>query len=338
MKNPNGYGTVVKLSGARRNPYVARKTKGWNDKGHPIFEVIGYYPTRETGLQALAQFNAAPWDVQNEKITLAELYALWEEKKAHKLGASNLGSLRAAFKHCTPLARMRYKDIKSFHMQNVVDACKRGPSTQSSIKGLFYHLDRFALETDVITRQYSGLVTVVSKPESDRVPFTPEEVRTLWANTGTPWVDTALIFLYSGWRISELLSMRREDVNLDVGTMRGGVKTAAGRGRIVPIHSRIFPFVRARHAESRAYLIERDGQNVDVQAYRKYWADLMKGISAEHHVHETRHTFRSRLDSAGANKVCIDLLMGHKSKDIGERIYTHKTLEDLKNTVELVTD
>ena len=29
MKLPNGFGTVYKLSGNRRNPYVAKKTKGW---------------------------------------------------------------------------------------------------------------------------------------------------------------------------------------------------------------------------------------------------------------------------------------------------------------------
>jgi hypothetical protein len=42
------------------------------------------------------------------------------------------------------------------------------------------------------------------------------------------------------------------------------------------------------------------------------------------------------LDSAGANKVCIDLMMGHKSKEVGERIYTHKTIEELKAAIELI--
>ena len=46
MKNPNGYGSVVKLSGNRRKPYCARKTSGWNDKGYPIYSVIGYYANR----------------------------------------------------------------------------------------------------------------------------------------------------------------------------------------------------------------------------------------------------------------------------------------------------
>ena len=52
--------------------------------------------------------------------------------------------------------------------------------------------------------------------------------------------------------------------------------------------------------------------------------------------HECRHTFETKLDSAGANRKCIDLLMGHVSKDTGNRVYNHKTLDELKATVELI--
>ena len=46
------------------------------------------------------------------------------------------------------------------------------------------------------------------------------------------------------------------------------------------------------------------------------------------------HTFRSCLDSAGENKVCIDRIIGHKSSDVGERV--HKTIQELKNTIALL--
>ena len=41
---------------------------------------------------------------------------------------------------------------------------------------------------------------------------------------------------------------------------------------------------------------------------------------------------------AGANKVCIDRIMGHKSKGTGERVYTHKNIEELKMNIELITN
>lgn len=47
-----------------------------------------------------------------------------------------------------------------------------------------------------------------------------------------------------------------------------------------------------------------------------------------------RHTFASLMDSAGANDVCIKLIMGHSMKnDTTKGTYTHKTLEELLTEV-----
>ena len=46
--------------------------------------------------------------------------------------------------------------------------------------------------------------------------------------------------------------------------------------------------------------------------------------------------FRSKLDEKKANKKCTDMILGHKTKDVGLRVYTHKTIQDLKDTIELI--
>ena len=51
MKLANGMGSVYKLSGRRRKPWVARKTKGWDidektGKTKQLYMTIGYFPTR----------------------------------------------------------------------------------------------------------------------------------------------------------------------------------------------------------------------------------------------------------------------------------------------------
>ena len=63
----------------------------------------------------------------------------------------------------------------------------------------------------------------------------------------------------------------------------------------------------------------------------------MARLGMAHVPHECRHTFESLLDSAGANRKCIDLLMGHVSKDTGNRVYNHKTIEELRLNIELIT-
>lgn len=336
IRLPNGFGTVAKLSGNRRRPYIIKKTTGWKDNGQPIFDIIGYAATREEGLSILSEYNRDPWDVDRAKITMQQLFDLWKEKKAPKLGQSNRASLCSAFKHCSKLVNLPYKQIKAFQMQETIDFCGKGYSTQGAIKNLWGHLDRFALELDVISRCYSDLLTSDPIPPTTRDRFSNELIERLWDHQVEPWVDSVLIFIYSGWRISELLALKTADINLQAGTMKGGTKTQAGKNRLVPIHSLIRPMVERRIAEGGEYLIQWDGHRCSESQYRVIWKGLAERLQIPGTPHSCRHTFESMLDSAGANRKCIDLLMGHVSKDVGNRTYNHKTLDELKTALEMV--
>lgn len=333
MKNPNGYGTVTKLSGNKRKPWIVKE--GISGRQKPI----GYTATKEEGMILLAQYNNDPWDIEADKITLQELFDLWEEKRAVKLGTSNRSALKSAYKHCSKLGKVRYKQIKSYQMQDCIDSCGCGYSTQGAIKNLWGHLDRFALELDIISKRCSDLLTSDPIPETTKEIFTDEEVSRLWENQNFPWVDSVLFFLYTGFRISEMIDLRTETVNLQEWTLTGGTKTAAGKNRLIPIHSKIQSIVQKRFEQSKSgYLFEYNGKKLNQTQYREFWAAIMEALKMDHTPHECRHTFRSRLDSAGANKVCIDRLMGHKSKGTGERVYTHKNIEELRLNIELITN
>jgi len=348
MRNPNGYGSVVKLSGNRRNPFWVRKTVGWNEKGYPIYETIGYCPTREEGNILLAIYNKNPWNVDRAKISLRELFDLWWNQKAIQLGQSNQRSLKSAYRHIEALSSMKYREIRSYHMQDCIDSCGKGYSTQSAIKNLWRHLDRFALERDIITRMYSKLLTSSPVPQTSRERFTDAEIRRIWevyaeSQSGkdfgkipVEWTDTILILLYSGFRIGELLTLKTDHINLQEGTFTGGIKTNAGKNRVVPIHSKIAPLVQRRLDENSPFFIQIGGHPITQTAYRTYWKCLMEFLHIKRTPHECRHTFESILDSKGANRKCIDLMMGHVSKDIGNRVYNHKTLEELKSAIELL--
>ena len=58
-----------------------------------------------------------------------------------------------------------------------------------------------------------------------------------------------LIFVYSGWRISELLGLKTADIGLQARTMKGGTKTKTGKNRLVPMHSLIRSMVERRMAD-----------------------------------------------------------------------------------------
>lgn len=333
LKNPNGYGTVTKLSGNRRKPWIVKEGKSGRQKP------IGYTATREEGLILLAQYNNRPWDIEMDKITLGELYTLWLEKRAVKLGNSNRKALKSAYNYCAHLSKLKYNQIKSYHMQDTIDNCGKSYSTQGLIKNLWGHLDKFAMELDIITKCNSDLLTSAPIPETTKKIFTNEEISILWQNINIPWVDSVLFFLYTGFRISEMISLQTANVDIKQWIMQGGVKTESGKNRIIPVHSKIKNIVQQHFTESKSgFLFEYNGKKIGLTKYREIWVDLMGKLQMEHTPHECRHTFRSRLDSAGANKVCIDRLMGHKSTGTGERVYTHKNIEELKLNIELITN
>lgn len=68
MRMPNGYGSIRKLSGKRGKPYHVQKTvsysvdvETWKVKLEHV--TIGYYATKAEALQALADYNADPYDI-----------------------------------------------------------------------------------------------------------------------------------------------------------------------------------------------------------------------------------------------------------------------------------
>lgn len=333
MKHPNGYGTVTRLSGNRRRPYIVKE--GMSGKQ----AVVGYTATREEALILLAEYNRCPWNIRDDRMTFSALYDMWRTSRAPRLSASTRAAMQTAYGHCVPLYYMQYRRIKAYHMQRCIDLCGRGYATQAAIRNLFCHLDRLARELDIIQNGYATLLVTASVTPAERTVFSEEELARLWARCDTPYMDTVLFLLYTGFRVSEMLALRTRDVNSDAKTVRGGTKTAAGKNRIVPIHPRILPFLEKRLAGSASgYLFEYNGKRFSMTQYRRIWNALMETLGMHHTPHECRHTFRSRLDSVGANKVCIDRMMGHASQGTGERVYTHKTVEELRRNLELITD
>ena len=331
MRLPNGYGSVVKMSGNRRRPYTVRKTDGFNEKGYPIYKIIGYTETKEEGLSLLAKYNESPWNINEQKITLCRLFEWWETYKVPKLGNKNAANLKGVYSYIAPLSEMQYKSIKLPMMQSTIDNCQRGAPTQRKIKALWGHLDAAALEIDIPVRGYAKLLTTDPEDPAEKVPFTETEIARLWDHQAEPLVDSILVLIYSGWRISELLALEKANIDLEARTMRGGGKTEAGKNRIVPIHNRIMHMIEHRMGLDGNLLFD-----VKITTYRMRWGEIMDRLGMHHTPHECRHTFRSRLDAAGANPKSCDLLMGHKSQDVGNRVYNHKTLEDLRTAIDLL--
>lgn len=144
---------------------------------------------------------------------------------------------------------------------------------------------------------------------------------------------TMLELLYAtGLRVSELIGLKKGDINLD-----GGFVVAMGKRskeRVVPLGSYSRDAVKAYLDEERPqgqYLFpNRRGGMITRQAVwkiiRKYGLKLSRGKVSPHTI---RHTFATHLLEGGADLRSVQVLLGHE--DISTtQIYTHVDSKRLK--------
>ena len=271
MRLPNGYGTVYKLSGKRRNPFIVRITVGWDDNGKQILKTIGYYTTRQEGLTALAEYNSNPYDIDKGKITFSEVFDKWSNEHYPKVSDNAIVNYNVAYKYCAPLYTMRFVDLRKSHLQAVVDNSGKAYPTRKLIKTLLNQLSKYAIENDIVDKQYSQFIDVgKNEGKLKRVPFSQDEINTLFQNDNFDFVDTVLIMIYSGMRVGELLSLENKNIYLDKRYMIGGIKTEAGKDRIIPINKKIEKYIRKYYNPDNQYLITNfKGEQMKYSNYRR---------------------------------------------------------------------
>lgn len=78
MRYPNGFGSVYKLSGKRRKPWVACKTKGWDDNGNQLFKYAMEHDIVSKDYSQLVDIGKNESESTRKPFTLLEIQALWD--------------------------------------------------------------------------------------------------------------------------------------------------------------------------------------------------------------------------------------------------------------------
>lgn len=160
--------------------------------------------------------------------------------------------------------------------------------------------------------------------------------------------DAAILeLIYStGMRLSEVTSLRQEQIDLLGGTIR--VRGKGKKERLCPLGG---PATRAlrSYLEAREEFLHASGllrkgaplflnkaagaltpRSVE-RMMKKYL--LATGLNAEHSPHALRHSFATHLLDAGADLRSVQELLGHASLSTTQ-IYTHVSIERLKEVYE----
>lgn len=362
MRLPNGFGGIAKLSGKRRNPWRARITSGWEidektQKVKQVYITIGYYPTRQLALQALSEYNTNPYDLDANKITFAEVYDRWSDKKFEEISQSNINGYKASYKMCEAIHNMKFADIKLAHLQGIVDNSGKNHPALRKLKILFNQLFDYAVMNEIIPkdRQIVEYVDIGKGEQSTKhYRFTNAELDALWRWADkNEYVQVILMLIYSGVRPGELFNTKCASVDLDSKyfTIEKGKNVNAARK--VPIHDRTLPFFEHWMNKGNEYLITNLSGNKfqfdtnHVSYLDSYWNPVLadigileytnaKGEIAEHLPDDTRHTFTTMWKEKKLDEAMRRKIQGHSGKGIGEIVYTHFELEKLKEELNML--
>lgn len=370
---PNGFGSITEIKGKNlRNPFWTRVCVGKTEFNKPILKPLkpkAYFPTYNEAYQALVDYNRNPYDLEDD-ILVEELYEKWTDVYLNSCDESYARTITSAWAYCSSIYRMRAKDVRARHIKGVMDegyrietrGKKKGekvfPSagTKARIKSLFNLMYDYALEYEIVTVNYARTFDISEdimkeKEASKRshIPFSDNELNILWENVGkVKYIDWILIQCYMGWRPQELALLRLDEINLEEWYMQAGIKTDAGKQRIVPIHSRIRELVKQNYdiavSLGSPYLFNDKGQThagsykitYDKYSYRFKAVMAALNLNPEHRPHDPRNTFVTRAKKAEVDEYALKEMVGHKIQDITESVYTLRDLEWLRSDLEKI--
>lgn len=335
------------MSGKRRNPYMVRKTIGWEydpakDKQVQKYAIIGYAATKAEAIQMLADYNLNPFDVKASKITFQEVYEKWSKTKFPTISKSNVHGYEASYKVCGTLYNRIFKEIRLADLQLVVDTCGKNFPTLKKLKGLFSQLYEYAMKNDICNKDYSEYVDILQYKEKnpdkrDHNKFTKEEVDRLWELSDQPFYQIILMLVYNGCRISEFLDLKKEHINLEQQYFDVIASKTENGIRRVPIADKVLPFYKAWYESSDCeYLLHTpQNQHFDYRNYYdSYWTPLMESLGFDHKPHDTRHTCISMLVEAHVDQTMIKKIVGHSgAMTLTEKVYTHLDVEALVEAI-----
>lgn len=265
-----------------------------------------------------AERNASPYTVRNYTDTLLEFFDFVRGKGIESLREVNKQTLRSYLSHL-----MEQGFAKSSIARRL-----------SAIRSFY----RYLLREEMVT--VSPAATTASPRLDRRLPsfLTVEEAKRLVESPDLSQPqgqrDRALLeLLYaSGLRISELVNLDMEQVNLATNEIRVWGKGAKERVVLIgaPAARALSTYINQGRPEllggkkNHALFVNRYGGRLPARRVQKILEKYARTIDKKVHPHMLRHTFATHLLDGGADLKVVQELLGHADLS-STQIYTHVT-------------
>lgn len=231
-RRSNGEGSVYK----RGSTWTAAVVLGYrldeNGKAQPVRRRKGGFRTKKEAAAYLPQLRQ-----EKKRVcpTLGDLWIQFQQGKYRKLSDSRQEKYRIAWPKLAALEFTPIDQLTTADLQAAVDQSTTFYPARD-IRDLLSVLYQLALPDQFVPSNLADFLILPDKNEKTQDAFTVEEIQKLWGHyaAGNWWTGYILLMCYTGMMPGELLSARKEMVDLDTRTITGAGKKTKTR-EITPI-------------------------------------------------------------------------------------------------------
>jgi integrase len=230
--------------------------------------------------------------------------------------------------------RVKYYNPKKKKMAKTFTDCKEAEAYLERMKSpncvgtcnrelaLLKHMYTLAIEWGKVAENPARRVRLF-KGEIERLRYLmPDEVQRLLKNCPDHLRAIVTVAVHTGMRRGELLRLRREQVNFDLGII-DLTDTKNRKPRHIPMSQTVKEVLQGIQGREEHFFISdrRLGQAIK-DVYHSFTTAVRQSGIVDFHFHDLRHTFASNLVMQGVDILTVKELMGHKKIEMTLR-YAH---------------
>lgn len=232
--------------------------------------------------------------------------------------------------------------LKYFKQINIEGLSKRTQARYiASLKSYF----RFLIREAVIKKDPTDIIDTPKKdkklPDFLSIVEIEQLLQSVDITTTLGYRDRAMLEITygAGLRVSELLSLKTEDINLELGFIRCYGK--GNKERIIPIGEIALDYLEIyltnirpkiqKNMKSKELFLNSRGKSMSRQGFFKILLNYGEKAGIKKHLspHTLRHSFATHLLENGADLRSVQEMLGHSDISTTE-IYTHLSMKQIK--------
>jgi integrase/recombinase XerD len=151
------------------------------------------------------------------------------------------------------------------------------------------------------------------------------------------------LLLYTGVRVSELVNIKRSDIDSLAHTLT--VRGKGGKVREISLRQDVLQLIKqyeqgeraqSRFCDSEYLLVSQRAPKMHRDAVRDWLANVANELGFKLHPHLFRHTFCTRLLKKGVDLTTVSKLAGHSTVNMTAKFYIQTTRQEKMDAVQLL--